>query len=78
MRTDTLKDAQLKTIGYIDTDARGKQTARTAQFVTVGYYDPRTNWTVDRHFCRVSSGNTLASLIRHSEGATARHPTQNY
>jgi len=63
MRTDTLKDAQSRTIGYIDTDANGKQTARTAQFVNVGYYDPRTNWTVDRNHCRVSSGNTLTALI---------------
>jgi hypothetical protein len=66
MRTDTLRDAHFKTIGYIETDARGKQTAKTAQFVTLGYYDPGTNWTVDRHFCRVSSGNSLASLISNS------------
>lgn len=64
MRIDTLTDADLKTIGYIETDARGKQTAKTAQFVTVGYYDPRTNWTVDRRCCRVSSGNTLLALIQ--------------
>lgn len=63
MRTDTLKDAHFRTIGYIDTDARGKQTGKTAQFVTVGHYDPNTNWTTDRHFHRVSSGNTLAALI---------------
>lgn len=66
MRTDTLTDAQFKTIGYIETDARGKQTAKTAQYVTVGYYDPGTNWTVDRDFCRVSSGNTLESLLLNS------------
>jgi hypothetical protein len=64
MRTDTLTDAQFNTIGYIDTDARGKQTAKTPSFEIVGYYDPRTNWTVDRHCCRVSSGNTLAWLLR--------------
>ena len=63
MRTDTLTDAQSRTIGYIETDARGRQTARTAQYITVGYYDPRTNWTVDRHNCRVSSGNTLLALL---------------
>jgi len=63
MGTDILKDAQSRTIGYIETDARGWQTARTALHVTVGYYDPRTNWTVDRHDCRVSSGNTLATLL---------------
>ncbi|WP_426193833.1 hypothetical protein [Massilia sp. DWR3-1-1] len=66
MATETWKDADSRTIAYIETDARGKQTAKTAQCVTIGYYDPRTNWTVDRHLCWVSSGNTLASLIRNS------------
>lgn len=63
MRTDTLKDAQSRIIGYIETDPNGKQTAKTARHITVGYYDPRTNWTVNRHDCRVSSGNTLAALL---------------
>jgi hypothetical protein len=63
VQTDTLKDSQSRTIGYIETDSRGKQTARTAQHITVGYYDPRTNWTVDRNNCRVSSGNTLMALL---------------
>jgi hypothetical protein len=66
MQTDTLKDAQSRTIGYIETDSRGKQTARTVQYITVGYYDPRTNWTVDRHNCRVSSGNTLIALLQNA------------
>lgn len=63
MRTDTLKDAQSRIIGYIETDPNGRQTAKTARHITVGYYDPRTNWTVNRHNCRVSSGNTLAALL---------------
>jgi len=63
VQTDTLKDAQSRTIGYIETDSRGKQTARTARHITVGYYDPRTNWTVDQNSCRVSSGNTLMALL---------------
>ena len=63
MQTDTLKDSQSRTIGYIETDSRGKQTARTTRHITVGYYDPRTNWTVDRNNCRVSSGNTLMALL---------------
>jgi hypothetical protein len=50
VQTDTLKDSQSRTIGYIETDSRGKQTART-------------NWTVDRNNCRVSSGNTLMALL---------------
>lgn len=64
MRTDELTDAQFHTIGYIETDSRGKQTAKTPQYVTIGYYDPRTNWTTDQNFCRISSGNTLAWLLR--------------
>lgn len=63
MRTETLKDAHSRTIGYIETDASGKQTARNVRHLSVGYYDPRTNWTVDRHGCRVSSGNTLLALL---------------
>jgi hypothetical protein len=66
MQTDTLKDAQSRTIGYIETDSRGKQTARTVRYITVGYYDPRTNWTVDRYNCRVSSGNTLITLLQNA------------
>jgi hypothetical protein len=64
MSRETLKDANFRTIGFIDTDANGKQTARNAHFTTVGHYDPRTNWTLNAHFCRVSSGNTLSALIR--------------
>jgi len=67
MGTDILKDSQSRTIGYIETDSRGRQTARSAQHVTVGYYEPRTNWTVDRNDCRVSSGNTLATLLLNSQ-----------
>ena len=64
MSRETLKDARFSTIGFIDTDANGKQTARDAHFSTVGYYDPRTNATVDSHFRRVSTGNTLSALIK--------------
>ena len=72
MGTDILKDAQSRTIGYIQTDSRGRQTARTARHVTVGYYDPRTNWTVDRHDCRVSSGNTLATLLLNEQARSGQ------
>lgn len=63
MSRETIKDAQFRTIGFIDTDSSGKQTARNAQFTTVGHYDPRTNWTTNSHYIRLSSGNTLTSLI---------------
>ena len=64
MSRETLKDAQFRTIGFIDFDASGKQTARDSRFKVVGYYDPRTNSTSDAGFRRVSTGNTLAALIR--------------
>jgi hypothetical protein len=64
MTRATLKDSHFRTIGFIDTDANGKQTPKNAQFTMVGYYDPRTNWTVDSNFRLVSCGNTLSSLIR--------------
>jgi hypothetical protein len=76
MGTATSKNSQCETIACIETDVRGKQSAKTAQFVTVGYDDPRTNRTVDRHLCPVSSGNTLASLIRNS-GVYRRHSFQH-
>jgi len=78
MQTETLTDAQFNVIGYIETDSSGKQTAKTARYVTVGYYCPRNNWTVDRHFCRVSSGNTLACLVLDSSAASVTYPKQNY
>jgi hypothetical protein len=58
-----LTDARHHTIGYIDTAADGKQTAKDAHFHTVGYYDPRTDVTKDAHFHVVGSGNLLAMLI---------------
>jgi hypothetical protein len=59
-----LKDQSYKIIGYIDTDASGKQTALDASYKKVGYYDPRTDKTQDGSFRIIGSGNQLAALIR--------------
>ena len=58
-----LKDAGFRIIGYIDTDASGKQTALDAGFRIVGYYDPKANVTKDASYRIIAHGNTLASLI---------------
>lgn len=64
MSRQTLKDAQFRIIGYIDTANDGKQTARDAQFRVVGYYEPSTNQTKDAQFRVIGHGNLLASLLR--------------
>ena len=63
MSTQTLKDAQYRIIGYIDTHGNGSQTGKTAQYKIVGYYDPRTNVTKDASYHIVGYGNQIASLI---------------
>ena len=55
--------ARCDTIGYIDTAADGKQTARDARHHVVGYYDPRSDTTRDARHHLVGHGNLLASLI---------------
>jgi hypothetical protein len=63
MFRQTLKDASHRIIGHIDTASGGRQTARNAQYQTVGYYDPHTGITRDHRFHTVGHGNLLASLI---------------
>lgn len=63
MARTEIKDRTYRIIGYIDTDASGKQTALDAGFRHVGYYDPRTNQTKDAAYRIVGTGNQLSSLI---------------
>lgn len=63
MKRQTLTDARYRTIGYIDTAADGRQTARNARLHVVGYYDPDTDTTRDARLHTVGHGNLLASLI---------------
>jgi len=68
MSRQTMKDAQFRIIGYIDTRSDGSQVAKDAQFRTLGYYDPRTNQTKDAQFRVIAHANLLASLIADSRG----------
>jgi len=66
MKRQLLTDARYHTIGYIDTAADGKQTARDARLHVVGYYDPQSDTTRDARLHTVGRGNLLASLVASS------------
>lgn len=59
----TLKDAQFRVIGFIETDASGQQTIMDAQFRRLGSYNPATDTTKDAQFRRVGQGNLLTTLL---------------
>ena len=63
MAQQTLKDRSNNTIGYILTDAKGRQTIKDKNMVVKGYYDPETNVTKDKNLRVVGRGNLLATLI---------------
>ncbi|MEO0008595.1 MAG: hypothetical protein RJA20_2791 [Bacteroidota bacterium] len=63
MAQQTLKDRNNNTIGYILTDAKGRQTIKDKNMVVKGYYDPETNVTKDKNLRVVGRGNLLATLI---------------
>jgi hypothetical protein len=50
-------------VGYIEQMSDGRQRALDAHFHVVGYYDPRTNRTLNEKFSAVGIGNSLAALV---------------
>lgn len=60
----TLKDAQFRMIGFVETDTSGQQTILDAQFRRLRSYDPKTNVTKDAQFRRIGQGNLLTRLLR--------------
>lgn len=68
MKRQKLTDARYQALGYIDTAAGGRQTARDAQLHAIGYYDPHTDTTRDAQRRLVGKGNLLASLIASGRG----------
>ena len=66
MKRQILTDARYHTIGYIDTAADGKQTARDSRLHVVGYYYPQSDTTRDARLYTVGRGNLLASLVASS------------
>jgi hypothetical protein len=58
-----IKDGQFRIVGYVDTEANGKQRGMNARFQTVGHYDPARNETRDSTYKVVARGNALSALI---------------
>lgn len=50
-------------IGYIDVNSSGLQTLRDSMSRIKGYYDPKTNQTMDSMHRIVGRGNILISLL---------------
>ena len=50
-------------VGYIKTDARGKQTAYNSQNKLLGCYDPKSNFKKDTKGRILGNGNMLTQLI---------------
>lgn len=63
MGTQTLKDAQYRTIGYIETRSDGVHVGKDAQRRIKGYFDPKSNQTKDAQYRVVGQGNLLAALV---------------
>ena len=63
MSTQTLKDSNYRTLGYIETENNGRQVGKDANYRTMGYYYPQRNETNDSKYLTVGRGNLLASLI---------------
>jgi hypothetical protein len=63
MSRETIKDRNLRTIGYVETMSDGKQKALDVNLRTLGYYDPKRNVTQDTNLRTIAQGNVLAGLI---------------
>ena len=59
----TLKDAQFRILGHLDTETNGRQILKDAQFRTLGYYEPSGDLTKDARYRIVGRGNILTSLL---------------
>lgn len=63
MRRERIKDRDLQTLGFIETQSNGKQRALDANGRTVGFFDPQQGTTKDAVQRTIAHGNVLASLI---------------
>lgn len=63
MARSAIKDSRYRTIGYIEDMPGGKQKALDASYRTLGFYDPKTNKTVDASYRTIANGNVLSGLI---------------
>ena len=63
MQRETLFDHKNSVIGYIVTDSNGKQTIQTRTLKVLGYYDPKSNKTMDCNLKIIGTGNLLTRLL---------------
>ena len=63
MSTQTIKDANYRTIGYIETMPDGTKKGLDANYRTLGYYDSKRNVTQDLNYRTIANGDVLSSLI---------------
>lgn len=63
MSRQTLKDDKYRILGFIDTDASGKQTLLSPTYHKLGYFDPRTNQAKNEFYHPVGYGNLLTTLL---------------
>jgi hypothetical protein len=63
MKTETIRDLNFNTIGYIQTDDRGNKTIRDASFNTKGFYSKGSNVTQDQSFKNLAWGDQSRVLL---------------
>jgi hypothetical protein len=63
MATEKLKDANYRTIGFINTGANGTKTLKNANYKVLGHYEPKQNVTKDASHRVVGHGNLLTRLL---------------
>lgn len=62
-RTPVLNERRL-VIGYIQQDGNGAQTALNHNAMVIGYYDARSDNTLNKNRMVIGKGNQLMGLIR--------------
>lgn len=62
--SEILRDKYGNIVGRIEILAE-RLVLRDRCFDIDEWYDPQTNWTMDKYFNRVIRGNALAVLLRH-------------
>jgi len=58
-----LKDKHGNTVGHIKTDLTGRSRLTDKSGNTQGYYDPKTDRTIDKSGNTVARGNQLSNLL---------------
>jgi hypothetical protein len=63
MKTETIRDAQFRILGFIQTLPNGEQLSRDRHYRVKGRFNPKENITRDTSFRRVAFGQALSSTL---------------